>query len=99
MQFVSPNRKGKKSKEILITNLMDDFNLDYENGEFQHLYTTNINFDNFEIIKVIGRGSYAKVYLIKKVTDEGKVSKEKYYALKVIKKKDLYDKDQLHHTL
>lgn len=45
---------------------------------------------------MIGRGSYAKVYLIKKCK-EG--SPPEYYALKVLKKKDLYDKNLLHHTL
>jgi serine/threonine protein kinase len=36
----------------------------------QKLYSSEINFDNFEVIKVIGRGSYAKVYLIKKLPTE-----------------------------
>jgi len=47
-------------------------------------------------MKVIGRGSYAKVYLIRK-GPEG--PKAEYYALKVLKKKALFDKNLLHHTL
>jgi hypothetical protein len=34
--------------------------------QLQKLYSSEIDFDNFEVIKVIGRGSYAKVYLIRK---------------------------------
>jgi hypothetical protein len=33
--------------------------------ELQKLYSSEIDFENFEVIKVIGRGSYAKVYLIR----------------------------------
>ncbi len=63
----------------------------------QKLYSAEINFDNFDVVKVIGRGSYAKVYLIKKWLVESE--NPEYYALKVLKKKALYDKNLLHHTL
>ena len=65
--------------------------------EIQKLYSAEINFDNFDVVKVIGRGSYAKVYLIKKWLVESE--NPEYYALKVLKKKALYDKNLLHHTL
>ena len=48
------------------------------------------------MVKVIGRGSYAKVYLIKKYDEKGSVE---FFALKVLKKKDLYDRKLMHHTL
>ena len=54
----------------------------------QKLYSSEVNFDGYEVVKVIGRGSYAKVYLIKGAISPGKKSSE-YYALKVLKKKDL----------
>jgi len=56
------------------------------------LFTKKLNFDNFEVVKVIGRGSYAKVYLIKKYheTSHDLVC---YFALKVLKKKFLHDKN------
>jgi hypothetical protein len=47
-------------------------------------------------LKVIGRGSYAKVYLIRKGLEGPKAE---FYALKVLKKKALFDKNLLHHTL
>jgi serum/glucocorticoid-regulated kinase 2 len=62
----------------------------------QRLYSQEIQFDEFDVIKVIGRGSYAKVYLIRKGA-EG--SQAQFYALKVLKKKALFDKNLLHHTL
>ena len=34
--------------------------------DLKHLFTSDISLENFEIIKVIGRGSFAKVYLVKK---------------------------------
>lgn len=46
---------------------------------------------------MIGRGSYAKVYLIKRIGEKGQ--SDEFLALKVLKKKDLYDKKLLHHTI
>jgi hypothetical protein len=66
-------------------------------AELQKLYSSEINFDNFEVIKVIGRGCYAKVYLIKKIGKEK--GDDQFYALKVLKKKVLYEKELLHHTI
>lgn len=62
----------------------------------QRLYSQEIQFDEFDVIKVIGRGSYAKVYLIRKGADG---SNAQYFALKVLKKKALFDKNLLHHTI
>lgn len=64
---------------------------DFKEDNYTHLFTSNINLDNFEVVKVIGRGSYAKVYLVKKYFENS--NEVKYYALKVLKKKALYDKN------
>ena len=40
-----------------------------------------ISVKDFEKIKVIGRGAFAKVYLVKKI------GTNKYYAMKILKKK------------
>ena len=101
----------KKKKEILMSDLVqeiqgyDNFGSGGTKGknpeegddlkELQKLYSSEIKFDNFEVIKVIGRGSYAKVYLIKK----NSASTPEYYALKVLKKKALYDRNLMHHTV
>ncbi len=52
---VNSKRVGKK----LLSTLME---LKHKNHS--HLYSTDIDLADFEVIKVIGRGSYAKVYLI-----------------------------------
>jgi serum/glucocorticoid-regulated kinase 2 len=51
-----------------------------------------ISNDNFENIKVIGRGSFGKVYLVKK-KDSGE-----FFAMKILKKDELILKDLLEKT-
>lgn len=48
--------------------------------------------DDFEVLKLIGSGSFAKVYLVKKKDTE------KIYAMKVLKKKMIIDQNELEHT-
>jgi serine/threonine protein kinase len=50
--------------------------------------------DCFEKLAVIGRGTYAKVILIKRKGVEGK-----YYAMKVLKKKYIKKKKQENHVM
>ncbi len=83
----TPNTVRKK-RQNLISNLQEDF----KEESYTHLFTTNINLDNFEVMQVIGRGSYAKVYLIKKYHDFNH-DLVQYFALKVMKKKHLYEKN------
>jgi serine/threonine protein kinase len=52
-----------------------------------------LSIDDFELIKVIGTGSYGKVILAQK-KDSGKV-----FAIKVLKKKHLIQKNQVEHTI
>lgn len=55
----------------------------------------------FEVLKVLGRGSFGKVVLVKKKKEssgEGDVEADKFYAIKILKKLDLYKKDQIAHT-
>ena len=51
-----------------------------------------IDLDSFEIIKLIGKGSYGKVLLVKLK------SKENYYAMKILNKNLLKLKKQVDHT-
>ena len=51
-----------------------------------------ISLDNFEIIKLIGEGTYSKVLLVKLK------SKETYYAMKILNKKILKLKNQEKNT-
>lgn len=43
----------------------------------------NLSLDKFNMLSVIGKGSYAKVVLVKKKGDES----DKVYAMKILKKK------------
>ena len=53
----------------------------------------NINLKDFEIISVIGKGSYGKVTLVKK-KDSGQL-----YALKMLKKAEIIRRNQVEHTM
>jgi len=59
----------------------------------EELYSKAININHFENIRVIGRGSFGKVYLVqKKDTNE-------YYAMKVLKKEWISTAAQKLHTI
>ena len=63
-----------------------------ENDEQIKKFTTNkIGIDDFTILKVVGKGSYGKVLLVKKI-DDGKI-----FAMKVLKKKLMVKKNQVEH--
>jgi serine/threonine protein kinase len=66
--------------------------LDMIPGE-EELYSKTININHFDIVKVIGRGSFGKVYLVKKKDDE------KFYAMKVLKKEAISSPSQRLHTI
>jgi len=53
---------------------------------------TQVNLQSFDFIKVIGRGSFGKVFLVKK-KDDGK-----YYAMKSLRKDVIIDYDQIEST-
>ena len=66
--------------------------LDMVPGE-EELYSKSVNLNHFEIIKVIGRGSFGKVYMVKKKdTDE-------LYAMKVLKKEAISSPSQRLHII
>ena len=52
-----------------------------------------VNINDFQIQKVIGQGSYGKVFLVKKRDSQ------RQYAMKVLKKKALIARNQLENTL
>ena len=54
---------------------------------------SSLNIDDFELIKVIGTGSYGKVVLSKKKDTQ------QVYAIKTLKKKHLIKKNQVEHTI
>ncbi|KAJ5069788.1 non-specific serine/threonine protein kinase [Anaeramoeba ignava] len=48
--------------------------------------------DSFEILKMIGKGSFGKVYLVRKKDNQ------KLYAMKILVKSELYRRKQIEHT-
>jgi serine/threonine protein kinase len=52
----------------------------------------NINLEHFTIIKVIGRGSFGKVYLVRKNDDN------QFFAMKTLKKDQIIRKNQKQNT-
>lgn len=53
---------------------------------------SRITFADFELLKVIGKGNFGKVYLARKITNN------ELYAMKKLKKKRIIDKKQVLHT-
>ena len=62
-----------------------------DNDEIQKITNNKLTINDFSIIKVIEKGSYGKVLLVKK-NDEDKV-----YAMKVLKKKAMIKRNQVEH--
>ncbi|OQR82048.1 kinase [Thraustotheca clavata] len=49
---------------------------------------------DFEVLKVLGKGSFGKVYLVRTIDDTGSL-----YAMKVLKKSELIQRHQVDHTM
>lgn len=52
-----------------------------------------INVEDFVILKLIGKGSYGKVYLVRRKMS----SNDDIYAMKILKKKEMIIRDQVVH--
>jgi len=64
----------------------------FENSEKLKKYTNNkLTIEDFTIIKVVGKGSYGKVLLVKKNNEET------IYAMKIMKKISMVKKNQVDH--
>lgn len=61
-------------------------------GKENKLYSKAVNIEDFKILKVIGWGTFGKVYMVKKVDTE------EVYAMKVLKKEEIVEKGQEGHT-
>jgi len=57
------------------------------------LYSKGVNSGDFIIKKVIGRGTFGKVYMVRRKETEN------IYAMKVLKKYDLSQREQEEHTM
>lgn len=61
-------------------------------SQFLRLRRTRLSLDDFETVKVIGKGAFGEVRLVQK-KDTGKI-----YAMKTLLKSEMYKKDQLAHV-
>ena len=59
--------------------------------KFNSMTNTKMTIDDFSILKVVGKGSYGKVLLVKKNDDK------KVFAMKVLKKKNMIRRNQTEH--
>jgi serum/glucocorticoid-regulated kinase 2 len=58
-------------------------------------FNQQLTLDNFNMLSVIGKGSYAKVVLVKKKGEEN----ERVYAMKILKKKYIEKRKQENHVM
>lgn len=59
--------------------------------DINSIANSKLTIDDFSIVKVVGKGSYGKVLLVKKHKEE------KVYAMKVLKKKHMIKRNQVEH--
>ncbi|KEI38096.1 uncharacterized protein L969DRAFT_51795 [Mixia osmundae IAM 14324] len=61
-------------------------------SSFLRLKRTRLGLDDFRTVKVIGKGAFGEVRLVQKI-DTGKI-----YAMKTLRKSEMFKKDQLAHV-
>ena len=104
---------GNKTSLCSRENKMSAFNDSYQSTSVSSSLTISnslkksfangqISKDNFKILKVVGRGSFGKVFLVEKkkfgTTPESRKESQQYYAMKVLKKSNLLERNQIDHT-
>lgn len=91
-------RHRKFEESLLHNNLSDSAKLDLrkqhalKESEFLRLKRVKLGVDDFEPLRVIGKGAFGEVRLVQKV-DTGHV-----FAMKVLHKKDMVEKEQVAHV-
>lgn len=54
--------------------------------------------EDFDLLKVIGKGAFGKVMLVRKKIPDGTANPNAIYAMKVLKKASVFAKNQVEHT-
>jgi serine/threonine protein kinase len=54
--------------------------------------------EDFDLLKVIGKGAFGKVMLVRKKVPDGSCNPNAIYAMKVLKKASVFAKNQVEHT-
>lgn len=65
---------------------------EHADASFLRLRRTRIGLEDFRTVKVIGKGAFGEVRLVQKA-DTGKI-----YAMKSLRKNEMFKKDQLAHV-
>jgi hypothetical protein len=60
--------------------------------------TTKLSVEDFDLLKVIGKGAFGKVMLVRKKIGEDNGNPSAIYAMKVLKKAAVFAKNQVEHT-
>ena len=60
--------------------------------------TENVSIEDFNLLKVLGVGAFGKVFLVEKKTKQPG-QKNKLYAMKVLRKEFIMQKQQYEHTM
>ncbi|GLD95185.1 hypothetical protein PINS_up003827 [Pythium insidiosum] len=59
---------------------------------------SKLSVDDFDLLKVIGKGAFGKVMLVRKKVPDGLNNPNAIYAMKVLKKASVFAKNQVEHT-
>ncbi|KAJ0412732.1 hypothetical protein ATCC90586_002362 [Pythium insidiosum] len=59
---------------------------------------SKLSVDDFDLLKVIGKGAFGKVMLVRKKVPDGHHNPNAIYAMKVLKKASVFAKNQVEHT-
>jgi len=89
----SREERLKRRRELLSKNVGDDDTLT-DDGKITAFdeNVESVSLESFEMLKVIGRGSFGKVMQVRKKGEET------IYAMKILKKKAIIQRNQLEHT-
>lgn len=100
-QCIERNQRRKDTEQRLLTESGSSSeerkqrqlqNLGAKEGSFMRLRRTKLSVNDFQTVKVIGRGAFGEVRLVQK-RDTGKI-----FALKILRKSEMIKKDQLAHV-
>merc|ERR1719410_180383 len=89
-----PKRKSNTKKPIR-SNGLGDISENAETNDMSNMgfrFNKKLTVNDFEFLKVVGKGSFGKVMMVRKRDDQ------KIYAMKVLKKKALVKRKQVIHT-